>query len=523
MLRIFTYTNPLIYVMLVGVVFMLRSATLRTDYASPAESRYSVLAQRMSDGASLYAEAWESRPPGTVWMYRIAYSLAGHYSTLLLRILACLYIVLCGLLLHLTLIEYRIEFRLTFFPALLFALLLCAPWTSQEVNEDFLLVLPVLVVMRLLIRHYIDGQLLSEQLFAVGLWCGWASLLKYQGLLILLTASFCVVVFSRRPLRDLVAILTGQLTVVLGLLLWLDLNGGIGPWWDQTVLYAIDRIRIAEHFPTESVSFALIEQGLVYGLAVVLGLRAWFVLRTRPASATIRERKIEQFFTYWLMGMAASLLIAAAQTRLSHYWLVLPPLVFFMAVHARSVRRRFWWQLSYGALVIWMFMLSCSHILVAHPATLRRLKQQLAWPDYWRKQQERILPNANQLLAREFLAQHPALAGIWYLGDDPLFYQRVGERAGTRYTHLAMTLIKFDWLERNHRQASLLSRSEPMYRVYQAFVREQPDVVFDPHGVFEELRRRMPLLLNPYQREESGQLVIYRRSNRPSDRFSFPP
>ncbi len=523
MLRLFTYTNPLIYVLLVGLVFLLRSATFRSDYACPAESRNSVLAQRMADGASLYADAWESRPPATAWVYRAARALAGSYSLTLLRVLACLYVVICCMLLHLTLIEYRIEYRLTFFPPLLFALLFCAPWSSQEVNEDFLLVLPVLAVMRLQIRHYVEGQLLSEQLYVAGLWCGWASLLKYQGLLLLLTAAFCTLVLSRRPLRDLVALLTGQLTVILGLLLWLDLHRAIDDWWDQTVLYAFDRIRIAEHFPAESVAFAFAEQALVYGLAVTLGLRAWLVLRTRPAAATIRERKIEALFTYWLTGMAASLLIAAAQTRLTHYWLLLPPLVFFMAVHARSVRRSFWRRLPYSVLVLWLAALSLLHVLVAQPASLRSLRRQIDWPEYWRKQQERIVPNASQLLAREYLAQHPALAGIWYVGDDPLFYQRVGERVGIRYTHLPMTLIKFDWLERNHRQAALFSRSEPLPRVYETFLHEQPDVVFDPHGVFAETRDRLPLLLRPYELEQTGQLTIFRRSNRPSARFSFPP
>lgn len=522
MLRIFTYTNPLVYVLLLVFVFAIRSSTFQTEYSAPSETRNWVLAQRMADGASLYTDAWDSRPPAAALVYRAALALAGPYAVLLLRMLACLYVALCCMALHLILIEYRIEYRLALFPPFLLALLLCSPWYALEVNEEFLALLPMLLSIRLLIRHYVDGDENNAQLFSVGFWCAFCILLKYQGLVLLLTAVFTVVFMSRRPLKDLVTLMSGTLALLLCLLLWLYLNSALDEFWDQTVLYPLDRVRIAEPFPVESPALAFGEQLAIYGIISLLGLRAWVALRSRPASATVRERKIETMFSIWLFGTVATLFIAATQTRLVHYWLVFPVLTFFLSVHYRSASRRFWPKLPYILSLILLLVGSLSYLPLLDASNFNTLRSETGLTEFWKKLEGRIHPTTEQQLAREYLQKHPALNGVWVIAPDPLFHHRIREKAGTRYTNLPMTVIKMDWLSINHRQPKLLSRSEPLDQLYETFLREQPDVIFDPNGVFAELRESMPLLLNHYQADGNEALRVFRRSARRADQINFP-
>jgi len=504
--------NVLPYVLLLVVAFGLRLPSFWADFLTTDESIFLTIGQRLADGGHLYADAWDDKPPLILWVYSGFVSLFGGGALTAIRVFTCLYVFVGAALFNQFILNYRFAEKFTLLPGLLYLVALSVPWYTQELNTEQLMSLPMLLSVILVVDAIAEDRRSPVTWFWLGLLCGLMVLTKYQaaflvvGLLVSMLAvgNFGVQVF---------ATYLGSLALTLGLAGFvLYLNGTLDDWYDISFRYSLDYLGLGGNPGEVNTWKNVLEYGRIWGVLLVLGFLGFLAMRAQRVNATIRQRKFETVFTWWLIFGTLSAVLGG-RFYLHYLVLVLPAWVFFAFYFLQKNMKRPLRVLLVGFMLVMPAFTYVAFVFVSTPQAFQTARHYIPAisPDGWLHDLHHMLyaDEQEQALAA-YVAEHRISEG-WIATWDPPLYHRLGLRCALPYTNYGMALYKMTWLPQNEAlRGELVSDIETMAAVYGRFERAPVPVVIDPEGTFAAIKEHLPLLLAPYQRELVAGVPVYR-------------
>jgi hypothetical protein len=195
-----------------------------------------------------------------------------------------------------------------------------------------------------------------------------------------------------------------------------------------------------------------------------------------------------------------------------HYLvLALVPILFYALWYIYTVVPRRFRQ--WALLAAWAFPLftASTYLLVATPGNYVAAREWLpVSPDGWLSgiyQQLHITATERALQAE---LQQRNIRGVWVARYQPELYVRLQQPCSSKYVAYNLAHVKMLWLDHNVRlRGRLVSDMETMADAYRTFRAEMPPAVIDPDGVFNEIRRRLPLLLSVYEPHAVGSVTLW--------------
>jgi hypothetical protein len=510
LLKILSYNNPIVHLLLLGWIFLLRLPAFHPGYFARDESIYLLCARRMVSGGIMYVDAWDHKPPVIYWIYTLFQYCFGSWSLFFIRIATCLYLFWACWLFNQILLNYRISRQFSIMGAALLAFIYSTPWYTLELNGELLLLLPMLLICNRLISFGVEEKKHWESLFEIGILLGLCITIKLQAAFFCLSIFFAYITITTPKLSEITTLVGGILVWLLACVLILFYRGAWSSFWDIGFLYNFDYIRIGKH-PGETVSWLnIIEVFKFWGLYVVLGLLGFITFRLQYFRTVIRQRRVEIIFGLWLLFSLPVVLLGGKRLYLHYFLLTMPPLLFYTVYLLKNfVRMRFQYPLVFLGmlypLIIWvMFYFVSSAERYAYVA-------QRVSPNGWAQTMfEDLNGTVQEKALRSDLARYDIKKGIWITKFEPELYFKLGYPCAVKYTHFSMLFYKMNWLTQNRTAGNLVSKPERIADMYRTFSKEKPEYVIDWMNVFGEIINTLPLLMNDYQQDTIAGIRIYR-------------
>lgn len=493
--------NLTAYLGLLLLAVVLRLPAFVGDYATNDESIYWTAGQRIADGGHQYLDTWENKPPIIIWVYALFAWIFGEGGLTALRVFTLAYLFIAAAMFNQLMYNWKFLPRFSVLPGALFLLAFCVPWYTLELNTEQLMALPMLGALWLTARYYELERRNPQTLFWIGVIAAILVNIKFQGAVLALAIYAGAFFIGNLTLRGFLLLFAGSFLTQLVLLMVLYFNGSLGAFYDTAVLYSFDYLGLPGN-PGETHSTTdLLEYLKVYGAFLFLGLLGFIVLRGRIATAIIRQRKIDSLFAIWLLTALPTVFLGG-RYYLHYMVLALPPLVFYTHYTLQEIGGRWFGRLAVVLLLAFPVFSYSVWLGVATTSNFERLREQVPGisAEGWTRQmfyRVHLRPEESAILG--WLEQHPQVEDIWVAAFRPQLYVRLGKKCGTKYTNFSMAYFKMEWLEHNlRRRGGLISDTETMAATYEAFREHLPPLIIDPEGVFADMRRHIPTLLNDY-------------------------
>ena len=477
------------------------------------ESSYIIHAQRLLNGGLIYQDVWETKPPLTLYFYKLFLHLFGSYALTAIRIFACIYIFLSACLLDRLISGYRQSSEATVLPAFLYGLLISVPWHFQEVTPELLLTLPTLLCFSWLTDYIIEEKHHWSLLFGIGMMLGVCIGIKWQGFWVVGSILVSYVLVARPLLKDLTTMFGGFMLVLLFLFLPLYFQSGLSEFWDLAVVYTYDHYRFDVFNGQLTDRYSLLDLLRIYGVFLLLTLFGFLAIKGKAAT-TIKLRKIEVVMNVWLVAAAVCIILSGKFFYLPYLYFGLPVIIYYGTGYVGGKQRSWFRKLILFGGYLFPAYTYLLFIMCIDPVRYEFIRLYES-KDYWigLMWSKVNLSPQEKLLARDINRQKIS-NGIFIAYYQPEWYLRLNQPCASRYGDFAAAYNKIDWLKHNFLHSSLLSQPEDMARVYETFRIEQPDYVIDPYGIFTEIKAHLPILLEPYAMKKVGYYkVYYRRTN----------
>lgn len=311
---------------------------------------WAYFAARMLEGATLYLDLWESKPPGIFWTFSAAEWLFGVGSDWALVWLdALVTVAVCGM-------TYLAARRVAGAGMALFAVCLLSVVMSHRVLADWGDNLEKFVVFFEMTASWLvvgsaRARSASLRWLFAGLCCGLAAVFKQTGIL-LLVILVAGLAFDWRALggprrgRASVLLLAGAAVPWVVVLGWLVSNGTMGGFWRQVIVHDVqraaspelERARLLEPEHWAGVGRHLLLAGVLLGPALAaLILRAGEKARSAAAAKAPRQSALPAIDVYFVYAILATLVFVLAPHGYGHYLLhAAPPAAVLLAWLASS-------------------------------------------------------------------------------------------------------------------------------------------------------------------------------------------
>lgn len=508
MIRLLSYVPGVIMIALLFLIPILRIPSLQGALFTPEESHYMLLIQRMMEGNVLYAEAWHAGTPLLVWAYQLFYLIFGKHSLLMIHIFTCIYIWITAIFLNGLLGQYKPFQKMPGLPAIVFVLLTCLPWHSQELNTSLALILPSLVALWSILELGDRKRFNYRLMLRAGFLMGVVILIAYKGIFISMAILITYLIVGKGNLDEFFAFMGGVVIAIFLAMMILFVNGILDDFWEIGVLYYFDRARISlgagyDYHAAEQIRSWFFTNGLLM-LFLLLG---WIHYRLRFFSYLAKIRTLEISMSVWLF---ASILLFASKWKslqIDDFLLLAVPASFYVSkvMDFKFVFRfRIVFFLLMVAWPLYQYRYYFSHKIE------RLATEPIAevWTTYNWVELSESLP------IKEYLEENPIDGGIWIMDYQPALYRWLGYPCPNKYTDFRISAYKIPALS-NSKQEDLLSKLETDRSIFLQFEGSPPSLILDPQNQFIALTERYPAIGQKYERIELGNYPIYRRKNIP--------
>ena len=431
------------------------------------ELKYMVLGERLSGGATLYRDVYDTTAPLAAVIYQLL-DVAFGRNILVYRLLASLILFLQGMRLNSILNQNGIFSEKSFLPALLYFLF-------GSVFFEFDILSPLLLGNTFLIFAFSylivpskDGSS-NRKLFKAGFLMGLAALCYLPLLLFLLWAFLALIFFAFNAFRSSLLLVCGFLfpyAVAFTFFLYADAL----PNFVQYNLLSAWRFYL---------ELLLVPLDLIKILTIPVLFLSFSVFHAIIHAPTLNyQLKFLQLMLWWIV--IALLVTIAGQTISAISWLLFLPAVAYFGTYffLRSGRRRLWiTEPFFLVLLTNILIIRYSFLLPPTPYTKLDISRLLLQPD----------------------AKYAAVknADILVLGDNLNYY--AFNRAATPY--LNWQLAQEDFRRLNTYYA--------VFKIRRNISASEPEFIVDEAGLMPELMYKIPDLFSQYKRIDNQQ--IYQR------------
>ena len=319
----------------------------------------------------------------------------------------------------------------------------------------------LLLALRNLFR-LIVGAGTDETIFFLGIFMGIATLFYLQSISLLLAVVFSLLIFTGTKPRQYVLLLLG---VVLPLALAFLYYG----WQGNTQGLYWQYIRSFELLPSGNYLnlFSLSLLALVPLVFLLLGIYRY---NNSHSFNNYQIRLQQSMFYFLLMGIVAFLF--TPEKSAYHYFLLLPPLTFYISHYFLLIRNRLKAELYF--LIFALLVLGLNYMLISGP-----LPYLAEWTNFTR-------------LSVQERPEDPLVRGkqILSLSHDLSLYKEA--RLATPY---------LDW-DLAEEQFLRLNYYDNLLEVYKNMRMEPPQVIVDDAGFMPQVFERMPILESKYRSDD---------------------
>ena len=329
--------------MLLVLAFVLRIPSFYGEYVTNDSAIYLNAAERIVDGGVQYVDTWENKPPLTVWVYTLFVWLFGEGASLAIAIFTCVYIFVAALLFNQLFFEFRLLRKFSLLPGGLLVFFLCSPWYIQELNTELLCLLPMIIAIRLMAKHFVDEDpSKSMRLFWAGLMVALCMGFRYHGVFFLAAILLAYIIVARFRGQEFVTLLGGVLTGLAVMLFFIISTGAWSAFWEIGLIYNLDYIRQSGN-PGETNGWGnLIENFKLWGGLLFVAVLGFFSLRIHYNKMTVNQRKVETLLLIWLIFSVITLFLGG-RFYLHYFYFALPAIMVYV-VYALRVRLRGMWR-----------------------------------------------------------------------------------------------------------------------------------------------------------------------------------
>ncbi len=465
-----------------------------------------VTARQLLEVGGIYEGAWHTGPPVMVWLYAAFAAVFGNSALMAIRVFTCIYIYLSAIVFNGILAENKSFRRNAGLISILFVILVCTPWYSQELNASLFVLLPVVLtfsqINQLADRHP-DNR---WRMFVAGIWMLLAIMASYKTVFLLIGVFLAYLILHSFRWKEFMSFGAGMLACFMVIILWLYRGGVLVEWWQQGVLYYLDYLGFAgESFYSYDAWKTLALLGISWGPLMVLALVGFIHFRLNFYQLVRKARSTETMMAIWLVGVLIVLLFKIDRLIMPDFILLIPPLAFYIAR-------------TFDFPIITQYRVPVLILLLATPLWQYSgylgmvLEAQAPW----------LTPNQEEVLRNGGLALHtsayskilqeieqlPDEAGIWVMGDNPDVYLRSGRVAPVPYTDYRMAFHKLEDLPGY--EESNRSRGIPSSELFRRFRQEVPAMVLDAGNNFPPLQHRFPGIFGQFSSQSVASWTIYR-------------
>ncbi|SDK77798.1 hypothetical protein SAMN05421823_103537 [Catalinimonas alkaloidigena] len=468
MISFFKTISPLRLVALLVILVGLRLPwLLGTTPLTVTEVGWMVVGEKVSHGAVMYRDVWDTTAPLASVVYGLLHTLFGK-SQLAFQWAALVLVAVQAFLFNRYMDQDDVYPDRTSLPGLMYVLV-------SSLFFDFLTLSPALMAVTFLLpalhrvfRHIRLG-LEDDDLFFIGLFVGIAALFHLPILVFLALPILAFLLYSGTTARQYVLILIGAaLPIAIAFLYYY--------WYDAALLFY--RNYWATLLSLASVNFAEYQTlAIIFGIPVLLML-AGALMMSGNHQYTNYQSICQQIMVMWVIGGVAVIFFDYRRTP-SQFMVLVPAAAYFITHVFVLARKRWQYEAGFGVLVL------------AVVASL--------YGPQWMSA-EALGPLDDYLVERSEDPARDIASGkrVLVLGDALVAYQ----------DH-ALATPYLDWnLAKKHLHG--LDTYRAVVDVYENFVNDPPDVIIDQEEMVPQLFFRIPTLREQYQ--PSGQPGVYVRT-----------
>ena len=508
MLRLLSYTPLPVHLGLLLVIPLLRLPTFHPDFFLAEESLLLVTAQNMLQAGGIYEFSWHTGPPLMVWIYSGFSLLFGSWALTAIRIFTCIYIYLSAIVFNGILAENKSFRRNAGLISVLFVILVCTPWYSQELNASLFVLLPVVLTFSH-ISQMADRSVTNQRhMYIAGVWMMIAILASYKTVFLLIGIFMAYLILQSFRIQEVMAFFSGMFTVFAVMAFFLFRAGVLGDWWDQGILYYLDYLGLTGEGWYQVDSLEALKTLLTsWGGFLILAGIGFVHYRIRFYKYVRRARATETMMAIWLVGVLIVLVFKLNRLIMPDFILLVPPLAFYIAR-------------TFDFSIVTRFRVLALLILISIPLWQysgylgMAFDQQLSvlTPD-----DDSSLRHGNQLLHKnshqnllEEIRSLSAGKRIWVMSDDADIYLRANRLPAVRFSDFRMADVKLEDL-RTSDSREMLSSIIPSAESFRIFQENPPALILDAKNNFPSLQNRFPGIFGDYEHRSVGSWDIYRQ------------
>ena len=425
--------------------------------ASYPELKSIILGEKLRSGAAPYAEIIDDTAPLTVYLHGFAHFLFGD-SLVGRHLLASLLIFIQSVLIGIIFIDKKIYPESSFVPSIIYGMLFCLSFDNFALSGELIAIFFLLLALNSLYKELEFREESLEMVLRMGVYIGIASLLSFSFSIYLVCCFVILFLYSRSSGRKFALLLAGYLIPHLLMISIHSMNGHASELWT--------------YFYVPNLSFATFRYisigawlNLIYLPVAFLVIAMIFL--NRESRFTKYQSQVLQAMFFWTVFSFIQVIFTKEFRPQSLIPLIIP-FTFFIAHFLLLLRRRLIAELAF-----WL--------IVAGSLTVGLI--------------ERHNTAESEVYAR-FIAdeKNEAIKGkkILCLSDDLACYH--GNQMSTPFVNWSLSKEIFEHPE----------YYENVLLVYEAFRRDPPDVVVDPHNLLKPFLEKIPEIKKQYAADASG-------------------
>jgi hypothetical protein len=499
--QLFSFYNPLFYVILLGFIVLLRWPAFSEHYVSGQEAYYALAAQRMAAGHTLYADTFIAGPPLVAVAYKGLIQLLGVQGGLLcLKILACMLVFGLGLLLNSFYNAYRFSQTPSTLPSVLFVFVVCMPWYGLEAGTELVLLLPLLIGVRTVLDLSFEKEQHWLRIYFIGILGGLVLLTAWEGWVVALLLLFAYFLMCRPSLRNVFTLAGGFLSVALVVAVALKWQGNL-----QGFLQWAYRMPTFGTAVAEEAASLWTETSVLCGAVVLVGLVGIATFRGRFYSQPIRLRRAGDMMLYILLAGAGIWLLHYREWQFRHLWLLLLPFSFYAAYWVENgLPRRYQW-LPVALLLVAPIVNGMAYVATQRPTPYEAYLHWVYPPQKLQAHVARLHESEMAAQLRPLLTQTGAPGQAWFICPGQANVAKLQLQLQSPYIEYQALAQHFPALLSG---AGTIPAAE-LRRIYLQWQADPPAYVVDCAGAMPRLQAQAPLLLQHYGAHPFGGGVAY--------------
>ncbi|MCZ2357486.1 MAG: glycosyltransferase family 39 protein [Bacteroidia bacterium] len=511
MKNIFSLDGFFLLILLILFTFLLHLPSLHLNYFASDESIYYLIAQKLSQGKLLYLDIWDHKPPMLYWIYWLYYEAFGSSSLLFMRITGCLIILILAIYFNVTLYNHKFISQYSSRASFLVILLLSVPFHIQETNAELWMLSVICMAEFSLWRLVTDeGSNRNSQLFWIGVACGFAITLKYQGIFLYAAILFGYLWASKFSFSEVISFHIGSLIFPVIVVIILHIQGVLPSFWEIGIIYNLDYILDGVYSGSKmGWGDNLFEVLKLFGSFLLLAGIGLLYYRNRIFSFNTKQRKIEILMLSWFIFGLFSVLVGGKRLYPHYLYLIVFPTVFYLMIfhHSKIMplfkRTGFALSILYPIFTYLLFLVAYSDTLFEKA---RPFLKKGGWTEHWHDVYSRnstIEPLKSWLQSR-------SIQEVWITDQQPELYLQLNQACAVKYVDPVMLKTVFYWASQNPvpiiADKSFTITPEEFFLTFQ---KEFPTCIIEKDGFFSTIKEKLPLLLSAYQKTYIAGYSVY--------------